>query len=288
MAKYYSTNSNRAYTTQQYIANYGFNPDNADQTVLRTVYSTYPVNEAAVPVVDPNIYAGTTATYLINIDNVTYDEVYTLVERPLASAKSFSIAKLNDTAEYDSIVALGGTPNFTGEELDSFRVNGPYTKFGGESEAILATQSYLTAANRIEPYKTIAVAVNAIGTQLQADVAAVNAATTIKEVGVAYYNFQGIISTGRGAGLGADDLNQSYFVNFFHPTLDVSELELYVPSTSTVISYTPGDPLNQFDSAGNCFNGVDYIVEIREVTTSTVLAEFEVPLSPTNVNVSFS
>jgi hypothetical protein len=99
----------------------------------------------------------------------------------------------------------------------------------------------------------------------------------------------GIIFTGRGAGLGPEDLNISNYVEFNSASLTEAETELYVPGTSTVIPYTvdPGTGLGSFDSLGNCFNVGDYLIQIRQVSTSFVIAEFEVPLNPAGEDVAF-
>ena len=98
----------------------------------------------------------------------------------------------------------------------------------------------------------------------------------------------GIINTGRGGGVGSggpDDLNPS-FITLIDTTYAVSDLELYVPTTSTVISYDGGlTPPFTFDSSGNCFNGTDYEMEIRVAATSLVLATVTVPDSLNNANI---
>jgi hypothetical protein len=123
--------------------------------------------------------------------------------------------------------------------------------------------------------------------------ATINAATTTEEL----YSFNpseipftpganGSLFTGRGAGLGPEDLNVSYYTEFNSSSLSEAETELYVPGTDTVIAYGSGGP-GQFDSAGNCFSEGDYMIQIRQVSTGFVLAQFEVPLNPSGENVAF-
>jgi hypothetical protein len=97
----------------------------------------------------------------------------------------------------------------------------------------------------------------------------------------------GILSTGRGGdGDGPLDLNNSFYTQFNSTTLTESETELYVPGTSTVISY--GSIPNGFTSNGNCFTTGNYTVQIRQAATGFVLAEFECPLATVvNVDVEF-
>lgn len=95
----------------------------------------------------------------------------------------------------------------------------------------------------------------------------------------------GVLYTGRGSGAGPEDLNVSYYVEFDSASITESGTELYIPGTSTIIPYNsyPGG----FDSAGNCFTEGNYQMQIRRVSTGTVLAEITVPLSPGSQNVAF-
>ena len=89
----------------------------------------------------------------------------------------------------------------------------------------------------------------------------------------------GLLSTGRGGdGDGPLDLNNSIYTQFNSTTLTESETELYVPGTSTVISYGVVVP-NGFTSNGDCFTPGDYRVQIRQAATGLVLAEFVCPLA---------
>jgi len=95
----------------------------------------------------------------------------------------------------------------------------------------------------------------------------------------------GIIFTGRGAGLGPLDMNVSYFVEWNSTTVTESDTELYIPGTATVIPYD--SYAGGFDSMGNCFTLGNYTVQVRQASTGFVLAEYECPLAPAGVNVSF-
>ena len=101
--------------------------------------------------------------------------------------------------------------------------------------------------------------------------------------------YYGTINTGRGDGLGPEDLNPSYFTSFnTSGSLTESETELYIPGTDTVIPYDSGLPAPfVFDSLGDCFTPGDYTVQIRITATSQVIGEFTCPDSPTNVDVSW-
>jgi hypothetical protein len=99
----------------------------------------------------------------------------------------------------------------------------------------------------------------------------------------------GVIFTGRGAGFGPQDLNVSNYSEFNSESLAEADTELYVPGTDTVLPYVvdPETGEGYFDSPGNCFNPGDYLIQIRQVSDSFVIAEFEVPLNPAGEDVFF-
>jgi hypothetical protein len=155
----------------------------------------------------------------------------------------------------------------------------------GYSTNQLSSQASLASGSRLPEIQAVLDAVNVLAVDLSANLAAIDAATTIDEVNNVVNPPTGILFTGRGAA-GPLDLNVSYYTEFNSASLTEADTELYVPGTSTVIAYGSGGP-GQFDSIGNCFVTGDYLVQIREVATSRVIAEFECPLAPANTNVAF-
>ena len=141
------------------------------------------------------------------------------------------------------------------------------------------------AVDRPPYYNTLLGEMAAIGDSLAASITAIDAATTVDEINNIVNPPTGILSTGRGSS-GPLDLNVSEYTEFNSTTLTEADTELYIPGTSTVINYGEFVP-NKFDSAGNCFLLGNYLVQIREVATSLVLAEFECPLNAENVDVPF-
>ena len=89
----------------------------------------------------------------------------------------------------------------------------------------------------------------------------------------------GTIATSRTG----NDFNDSSYVTFYSTSLVESDTELFIPSTSTVIPYILPTQFNAFSEA---FNTGDYRVQIREVSTGVVLANFICPEAPA-VPVSF-
>ena len=159
------------------------------------------------------------------------------------------------------------------------------TVLAGYTPEVLAAQATLPELSRTPEIQASIVAVNDLNTTLQANLTAIAAATTIDEVNNVVNPPTGIINIGRGAA-GPLDLNVSEYTEFNSVSMTEAETELYIPSTSTVINYGEFVP-NKFDSAGNCFTLGNYLVQIREVATSQVIAEFECPLAPANEDVAF-
>jgi len=159
------------------------------------------------------------------------------------------------------------------------------TVLAGYTTEVLAAQATLPELSRTPEIQASIVAVNDLNTTLQANLAAIAAATTIDEVNNVVNPPTGTINIGRGA-VGPLDLNVSEYTAFNSASMTEAETELYVPGTSTVINYGEFVP-NKFDSAGDCFTLGDYLIQIREVATSQVIAEFECPLAPANEDVAF-
>ena len=161
-----------------------------------------------------------------------------------------------------------------------------------QAKAILAGLSYdvyvaqvsLPAEQRIVKYQAVMDANNALAIETENREQAIAAATTIDEINNIVNPPTGIINIGRGSA-GPLDLNNSYYTEFNSTSMTEAETELYVPGTTTVIPY--GSIPYGFDSIGNCFAVGDYLIQIREVATGSVIAEFECPLAPANVDVAF-
>jgi hypothetical protein len=157
----------------------------------------------------------------------------------------------------------------------------------GLSDEILTAVSGQDALDRPARFQTVLDAMSAVSDNLDANLTAIDAATTVDEINDVVNPPTGIIFTGRGSGLGPEDLNVSYYTEWNSVSLPESDSELYVPSTSTVIAYGSGGA-GKFDSAGNCFNvGGPYVIQIRQASTSRVIAEITVPLNPAGEDVAF-
>jgi len=143
-------------------------------------------------------------------------------------------------------------------------------------------------ASRPPIYNTLLNEMASIGDSLASTLTAIDTATSVDEINNIIHPPTGIINTGRGSGLGPEDLNPSYYTEFNSVSMTEAETELYVPGTATVIPYDPGlPPPYIFDSSGDCFNPGNYVIQIRVSATSEVIAEFVVPLNPLSQNVPF-
>jgi hypothetical protein len=121
-------------------------------------------------------------------------------------------------------------------------------------------------------------AMGAVSDSLDANLAAIEAATSVDEINNIVNPPTGIINIGRGQFGGPLDLNASNYVSFNSVSMLQSETELYAPATSSVVPYQ-GFPPDDFNSSGAIFATGDYLIQIRETATGSVIAEFEVPLS---------
>jgi hypothetical protein len=209
-----------------------------------------------------------TATF--GASSVFYPQSFTLVDNsPSPSTLNFDLASAK-------VVAKGTEKgNIAGEQQAAL---------AGYTSEVLAAQATLPELSRTPEIQESIEAVNLLNDTLQANLAAIDAATTIDEVNNIVNPPTGILSTGRGSA-GPLDLNNSYYTAFDSVSVTEADTELYVPGTSTVIPY--GSIPGGFDSIGDCFTSGDYLVQIREVATSRVIAEFECPLAPANEDVAF-
>lgn len=256
---FYLPSSGQVFYADQLQRNTGFSPD-TNPAVL-AANGIYAVNPTANPC-DPYLY---TAEANYTISGNYADQSWTCVPLPLATAQAGGSyeAKTTANAALDTTVCACG--------------------FSNDLLTAVASQDPLDRPAR---YQAELDEMTAISNQLDADLAAIDAATTVDEINDIVNPPTGLLFTGRGSGLGPEDLNVSYYTSYNSISLPESDTELYVPGTATVIAYGSGGP-GQFDSAGNCFNPGDYLIQIRNSKTGFVIAEFEVPLNPTGEDVAF-
>jgi hypothetical protein len=263
---YYLPSTGQTYSGYQIQALFGINPSTTAITTLNRL-GIYPV-QATSPDFDLGLYDYTVAWALVPLSpsGEGAERVYTPVAKPLAEAKENGSNELKEqaNAEISQIVTLS---YLSTETLTSVASQDPLSR----SPFLQSTLDQM----------------DAVSIALGDNLAAVDACTTVDEINNIVNPPSGTLFTGRGSGLGPEDLNVSYYTAFNSLTLTEADTELYVPSTAITISYGSGGP-GQFDSFGNAFNpGGPYTMQIREVATSNVIAEFEVPLNPTGEDVAF-
>ena len=245
---------------------FGINVETTDISILN-LNGFYPV-QASTPDFDLKLYNASSTWVIVPIapsgQGAQLD--FTPVAKPLPEAKENGAIELKQFA--DGATAQVLIENYLTSDVVS----------------AVASQD---AVDRPAPLQVVLDEMVAVTDALGADLIAVDSATSVDEINNIVNPPGGVLFTGRGAGLGPQDLNVSYYTAFNSVSMAESETELYVPSTDTVIPYGSGGP-GQFDSMGNCFNlGGPYVIQIREAATSMVIAEFEVPLAPAGVDVAF-
>jgi hypothetical protein len=262
MLSFYLPASGQVYTADELYVNTGFSPDD-DPSVLAAV-GIYTINPTPDPY-DPGLYD---STPVYTIVGYYADESWTATGKPLPEAKENASNELKLTAN---------------EQLEAICMD------CGLSDKVFTAVASQDPADRAARYQEDLDMMTAITDQLDTTLTAVENATSVDEINDIVHPISGVINTGRGSGLGPEDLNPSYYVSFNSMTLAESDTELYVPSTATVIPYDPFLPSPYiFDSMGDCFNiGGPYTIQIRVAATSEILAEFEVPLNAEGENVSF-
>jgi hypothetical protein len=260
MPLYYLLSDNTTYTSEQIILLFGFDPTTTDITILND-RGFYPVNETT-PTADSFLYSAT-PSYAVVGQYAEQSWVY--------APRSLSIAKTNGTYQVQSAAAV---------EISNIALLSGYS-----AETLAAVGAELEGA-RPAIYQTVIAEQQVVTDQLALNVAAIAAATTVDEINNVVNPPTGILFTGRGAGLGPLDLNESYYTLFNSVSMTEAETELYIPATSTVLVYGATIP-NKFDSLGNVFTVGNYTVQIRETATSRIIAEFECPLAPAGEDVAF-
>jgi len=261
---YYNTNPDQPQVADKtWVAIYGgIDPATSTPEQLAAAgYYCYVSTEP--PSYDAKLYS-LDSTWVITGTDASED--YTVVELPLPDAKANCVS-------YEQGLAAEQTQTLSTES--------------GYSESILTTAASLPEVSRPAEIQTVLDAQTVVMTELMENIAAIEAATTIDELNNIVNPPTGILFTGRGNGLGPEDLNVSYYTEFNSTSMTEAETELYIPSTATTIPYGSGGP-NAFDSMGNAFNpGGPYTMQIRETATSRVIAEIVVPLNPAGEDVVF-
>jgi len=261
---YYSPSTGQTYSGYQLQALFGINVEVAAIEVING-FGFYPVLPSS-PDFDTQLYNWTSVWTLVPITGGEGAELtWTAVPKPLPEAKANGSAESKATANAELDRSVCGC---------------------GYSTDLLTAVSSQDPVDRPARFQAELDEMIAITNQLDADLIAIDAATTVDEINNIVNKPTGILFTGRGGGLGPEDLNVSYYTEFNSVSMTEAETELFVPGTSTVIAYGSGGA-GKFDSFGDCFNPGDYLLQIRETATSMVIAEIVVPLNAAGENVAF-
>ena len=258
---WYNVNLGAAYTAEQLQLLFGVDPAVVSDEVLNYL-GIYYVNQTENTQIDPYLYE---IQAIYTISGTSVDQTWIGVPRDLDEAKENGIQGVSETAE-----------DLERQLLEQFHV--------GEGVAT-AVASQLTI-NRPADLQVIIAEMQVISDKLGSQISEVNAAATVDEINNIVNPPTGTLFTGRGAGIGPEDLNESYYTAFNSVSLTEADTELYIPGTATVIPYGIPNP-GEFDSLGDCFAVGDYLMQIRETSTARVIAEFECPLNPAGEDMGF-
>lgn len=259
MTEFYQPASGLTFTEANLAAQTGLLPTQDPSVLaLNGVYEIVPSDDPY----DPALY-DSTPVYTIVGNFAEQGWTATPLPLPTAKANGSAEAKENADAEVAAIVTASG---FSNEILTA-------------------------AASQVAPpvvYQDVLDEMTVVTNQLDANLTAINAAATVDEINNIVNPPTGVINIGRGQFGGPLDLNASNYVSFNSISMTEADTELYAPSTSSVVPYQ-GFPPDDFNSSGAIFTTGNYLIQIREVATSMIIAEFEVPLSTdgSNEDISF-
>jgi hypothetical protein len=259
MNLYYLPSSGSVLRGDQLQINTGFSPD-TDPGVL-AANGIYLVQQTPNPC-DPYLYSSE-PTY--TVVGIYAEQGWVATPLPLSYAK--------ETGSQEVRVAAAT------QESNVVSSNGLTTD-------ILTAVSGQDPLDRPARFQLILDEMGAVSDNLDASLTAIDSATSVDEINNIVNKPTGTLFTGRGGGLGPQDLNISYYTAFNSVSMTEADTELYVPGTDTVVPYGVPNP-GEFDSLGNVFAVGDYLLQIREVATGMVIAEFECPLAPAGEDVSF-
>lgn len=264
MAQFFLPASGQVLTDENLEVNTGYSPD-TNVSVL-AANGIYTVTTSSGDPYDPLLYTSE-PTFVIAGDFANESWVPTPLPLPTAKVNATEEVKTQSNDSADALVTSSGI------NLNIWT--------GAASQL---------AVDRPPLYNTLLGEMVAIGDSLAASITAIDSATTVDELNNIVNPPVGILNTGRGADLGPEDLNPSYFRVFDSTTLTPADTELYVPGTSTVIPYDAGLPAPYtFDSVGDCFASGDYELQIRVAATSAVIATLTIPLAVvTNADIPFT
>ena len=257
---YYNSRNGQTYSSAQMLGLFGLDTSALSIATLNS-YGFYPV-QASSPDFDTMLYNSSVTWSIVSITGGEGAvRVYSPVAKPLPEAKANGSAEAKTQANTD-IDTLCATCGFSNEILTAAASQDPMDR-------PLRFQEELDE-------------MTAISNQLDADLTAIDNATSVDEIDSILKGPSGIMVTGRG-GAGPLDMQPSYFTDLLNlpPGIGQPQLEIYIPGTDTVIPYDAGLPAPyKFDSAGNCYTGTDYRTVIRVAATGQVLSTVIPALGP--------
>lgn len=252
MGYYYLSANGLLYSGDQLKSVFGVNVESYSVVSLNSL-GFYPV-QPTTPDFDTGLY-DTTSTWSIVpiIGGEGAERVYTPVAKPLATAQTNGKASVK--AKANDLVDLGACAC-------------------GYTNDLLTAIASLPEVDRPARFQAELLSMAKVGLKLDLEIVAINAATTVDEVNDVVNPPTGTINLSRTG----EDLNAATFSAFSSMTLTEAGTELFVPGTSTTISWSGTD----FPATVAAFNVGDYAIQLRQVANGLVIKEFEVTTTPTD------
>lgn len=255
---YYSPSTGQTYSPDQMLGLFGIDVSTWSLAIIN-LKGFYPV-QASSPDFDTQLYTPSSTWSIVPISGGEGAiRVYTAVPKPLPEAKANGSAEAKEAANQAINVAVCDC----GFSLD-----------------IITAAASQDPMSRPLRYQEELDAMTAISDQLDADLTAIENATSVDEIDSILKGPSGTFVSSR-SGAGPEDMTPSYFtvLENLPPGIGEPELEIYIPGTDTVIPYNAELPEPyKFDSAGNCYNVGDYRTVIRVAATNQVLSTVIPPL----------
>lgn len=249
---YYSPATGKTYSGYQMLSLFGINVETSPVSVINS-RGFYPVQDST-PDFDTGLYDSTYTWAIVPITGGEGAErVYTPVAKPLATAQENG--KDSVKAKANALVDLGACAC-------------------GYTNDLLTAIASLPEVDRPARFQAELLAMAKVGLKLDLEIIAINAATTVDEVNDIVNPPTGTINLSRTG----EDLNAATFSAFSSMTLTEAGTELFVPGTSTTISWSGTD----FPATPAAFNVGDYAIQLRQVANGLVIKEFEVTTTPTD------
>jgi len=230
----------------------------ANETLNRA--KVYPVNEIADPY-NPALYT-TVLSYTIN--GTEADQTWTETARPLDTAKANGKAA-ERTRAGNNAAAIRETSGYSTDAMASAAAQDPANRGTDVGNTIALQETVMD--------------------QLDTNLTAIEAATSVTDIAAVVDAPDLVMNTGRG-NVDPLDMDPSHFPTINLGSVLESDLELYIPASDQIISYTTSLPSPyHFDMGNNGFTNDDQTIVVRIAATGVEVGRLECPYTGGGGNV---